>query len=178
MLICTLEFHESQNWSFHSSLRAWYLKEQNNGCRNVWKTGKEADKAAAFPLGRHFGRIQRREFSVLNRLPVLSKALTFRWHFSPHFRPWKSEGRSHNGRLLRTWAGSFKFTFSSSVGILGDQKGLVHPWGQQLRPTDRLHSSSCPLAPRCFPAMANLNPSDVLEFHCAAGTSSQSLTVL
>lgn len=77
MLIYILEFHESQNWPFCYSLKARYLKEQNNGCRDVHKTGKEADKAAAFSLGKtfYFGRIQKREYLVLKRLPALSKAL-------------------------------------------------------------------------------------------------------
>jgi len=63
MLIHILEFHESQNWPFCYSLKARYLKEQNNGCRDVHNTVKKADQAVAFPLGKtfHWGRIQKRE---------------------------------------------------------------------------------------------------------------------
>lgn len=41
------------------------------------KNRKGGRQGSCIPLGKtlHFGRIQRREFSVLNRLPVLSRAL-------------------------------------------------------------------------------------------------------
>lgn len=82
-----------------------YLKEQNNSCRDVCKTGKEVDKAVAFPLGKtlHFVRTQKREFSVLKRLPVLSKALLSSGDISQRIlyseNLWKE---CRNDRLLRT----------------------------------------------------------------------------
>lgn len=50
--------------SLYHSLSARHLKEQSNGFRNWYKTGRESDKATASPFGMmlHFRRIQKREY--------------------------------------------------------------------------------------------------------------------
>lgn len=73
----------------------------------------------------------------------------------------------------RTWAGSFKFLFSSSIGILG-------VWLKKAEST--LGSNNCvPLtgstphpAPgsKVLPSYGKPQSQDVLEFHCAADISS------
>lgn len=154
---------------------------------------KEGRQGSCIPLGKtlHFGRIQGREFSVLNRLPVLSKASYVQISYVQipltTLQTLKIWGKKPQRQILQsTWAGSFKFTFSSSTGI---SKKLSPSLGATTVSHWQAPLLILPLAPRCFPAMGNLKPRDVLDvlqitpvkallFSEEAKTSSTSLTPL
>lgn len=131
MLIYILEFHESQNWPFCYSHKARYLKEQKNGCRDGGKTGRGADKAAAFLLGKtlHFGGVQKGGSPYWEGSLSWAKPCHLRVTLLNHFYILKMRKECCNDRQLRTLdcefdIGRTSFSFCVIEGFTISQKYL------------------------------------------------------